>query len=73
MPGVTVTARNEGTGLTRTAGVSSANGEYTINQLPPGTYTLSAELSGFRKAVFKSVAVNVGTRRPGASTWRSAI
>jgi hypothetical protein len=62
VPGVTVTARNEGTGLVRTA-TSSAAGEYLISQLPPGTYALSAELSGFRKAVVKSVAINVGTRQ----------
>ena len=33
-----------------------------IVQLPPGTYTVSAELVGFRKSVRKGVAVNVGTR-----------
>ncbi|HET8646171.1 MAG TPA: carboxypeptidase-like regulatory domain-containing protein, partial [Vicinamibacteria bacterium] len=62
VPGATVTARNEGTGLVRTA-TTSAAGEYLISQLPPGTYGLSAELSGFRRAVVKGVAVNVGTRQ----------
>ena len=48
LPGVTVTARNQETGLTRTA-VSGPDGEYRLPALPPGTYTLSAELSGFTK------------------------
>jgi hypothetical protein len=46
LPGVTVTARNEETGLTRTA-VSGATGEYRLPALPPGAYTLTVELSGF--------------------------
>jgi carboxypeptidase family protein/TonB-dependent receptor-like protein len=62
VPGVNVTARNLGTGLVRTA-VSSTAGEYTLTQLPPGAYSLSAELTGFRKSVIKSLDVNVGTRQ----------
>jgi hypothetical protein len=46
LPGVTVTARNQETGLTRTA-VSTPAGDYRVPALPPGTYTLSAELAGF--------------------------
>jgi hypothetical protein len=46
MPGVTVTARNQDTGLMRTA-VTEANGDYRLRALPPGTYTLAAELAGF--------------------------
>ncbi len=61
VPGATVMARNEGTGLTRTA-VTNTVGDYTITQLPPGPYTVSVELTGFKKAVRKEVAVNVGTR-----------
>src|SRR5215510_9184763 len=48
LPGVTVTAKNEATGLTRTA-VSEGAGEYRVPALPPGTYTVSAEISGFGK------------------------
>ncbi len=61
IPGATVTARNEGTGLTRTAATGST-GDYTLTLLPAGTYTVSAELAGFKKAVRKSVEVNVGAR-----------
>lgn len=46
LPGASVTARNQETGLTRTA-VTTATGEYRLPALPPGIYTVSAELSGF--------------------------
>ena len=46
LPGVTITAKNVETGLTRTA-VTEATGEYRVPALPPGTYAVSAELAGF--------------------------
>jgi hypothetical protein len=46
MPGVTVTARNQETGLTRSA-VTEPNGDYRLPALPPGTYSLAAEIVGF--------------------------
>jgi carboxypeptidase family protein len=46
IPGVTVTARNVDTGLTRVA-VTEANGDYRLPSLPPGRYGVAAELSGF--------------------------
>ena len=46
LPGATVTAKNQETGLTRTA-ATEGNGEYRLPALPPGVYTLSAELQGF--------------------------
>jgi outer membrane receptor protein involved in Fe transport len=46
LPGVTVTAKNPATGLTRSA-VSEPSGEYRVPALPPGTYTVTAELQGF--------------------------
>jgi outer membrane receptor protein involved in Fe transport len=46
LPGVTVTAKNEATGLTRTT-ISGPDGQYRVAALPPGEYSLSAELSGF--------------------------
>ena len=39
LPGVTVTARNVETGLSRSA-VSQTAGEFRIPALPPGTYTV---------------------------------
>ena len=49
VPGATVTALNDATGLTRSV-VTGAEGDYTIAQLPPGTYTVTAELTGFKQA-----------------------
>src|SRR5258708_30962672 len=46
LPSVTLTAKNVSTGLTRTA-VSDPSGEYRIPALPPGTYTITAELQAF--------------------------
>ena len=46
LPGVTVTAKNIATGLTRTA-VSQSNGDFRIPALPPGTYTITTELQSF--------------------------
>ena len=49
LPGVTVTVTNTGTGLTRTDTTNEA-GTYVFPSLPIGTYIVSAELQGFRKA-----------------------
>jgi outer membrane receptor protein involved in Fe transport len=46
LPGVTVTARNQETGLSRTV-VSEGTGTYRLQALPPGVYTVTAELQGF--------------------------
>ena len=61
VPGANVTALNPDTGFTRSA-VTAADGGYVVTLLPPGRYTISAELSGFRKAVREGVVVAVGGR-----------
>src|SRR5688572_28074463 len=61
VPGAAVTVRNEGTGLTRTT-TSGDQGDYTLTQLPPGSYTVTAELSGFKKSIVREMQVVVGTR-----------
>ena len=48
LPGATITAKNVDTGLTRTA-VTSVTGEFRVPSLPPGTYSVTAELAGFSK------------------------
>jgi len=60
VPGATVTAKNGGTGLTRST-TSNTTGDYRIPQLPPGRYTISAELTGFKTAVREDVELNVGS------------
>jgi hypothetical protein len=62
VPGTTVTAQNPDTGFSRTT-VTGGEGEYLITLLPPGRYTVSAELQGFKKAVRENVLVSVGTRQ----------
>src|SRR3954467_14211112 len=48
VPGATVVATDESTSVTREA-VSDAEGLFEIPNLRPGTYTVSASLSGFKK------------------------
>ncbi len=46
LPGVTVTAASPAL-LTRSLSVTDGGGDYRLVNLPPGTYTITAELSGF--------------------------
>jgi hypothetical protein len=61
LPGVTITAVNTATGLTRTS-VSNPVGHYDVPLLPPGVYSLSSELSGFQPLKYPRIVVNVGTQ-----------
>ena len=47
LPGVSVTATNDATGVARTT-VTSANGDFSIPDLQLGTYTIEASLQGFQ-------------------------
>ncbi|MGZ7041356.1 MAG: carboxypeptidase-like regulatory domain-containing protein, partial [Thermoanaerobaculia bacterium] len=46
LPGVTIVATNAATNQSRNA-VTDKDGRYYIGALPPGMYTISAELAGF--------------------------
>ena len=59
LPGVTVTAINSDTGLSRND-VTSVTGEYHLNLLPPGRYRVDAELAGLGKTRAPSVTVLLG-------------
>ena len=59
LPGVTVTATSNDTGLTRTT-VTENDGTYTVNLLPPGNYRIEAELSGLGKANVPKATVLLG-------------
>lgn len=61
LPGVTVTATQEGTGLASSS-LTNDRGEYIFPGLRVGTYSVAAELQGFRRAVRNGVRVNVQTR-----------
>jgi Carboxypeptidase regulatory-like domain/TonB dependent receptor len=50
VPNARVTMTNTGTNETRVV-VTNIDGDYTIPQLPPGDYSLSVELQGFKKMV----------------------
>src|SRR5437667_10391637 len=56
VPGATVTAVNEGTGLRR-ASTSNSEGYYAIPALPPGPYRVTADLSGFAKSIRRGLVL----------------
>jgi hypothetical protein len=59
LPGVSVTARNEETGLTRQT-VTDQQGYFRISALQPGLYELIAELTGFTTVHRKGLRLTVG-------------
>ena len=56
VPGVTVTLLNEGNGASRNA-VSNEQGQYNFAAVPPGLYTVKAELAGFKTYENKALRV----------------
>src|SRR5690349_8080424 len=61
--GATVTIKNVNTGLARTT-QTSADGSYTVPELPIGTYTVTVSQSGFQTSTTTDVLVDVaGDRR----------
>jgi hypothetical protein len=60
LPGVTVVVTNADTGITRTA-VTDEEGRYAILALPPGNYSVRAELSGFLPQVREGIIVDLGS------------
>jgi hypothetical protein len=71
VPGVTVTAVNTQTGFQRNA-VTESDGTYRLLAVPPGTYTVTAELSGFATVTTQNVQVNVATPRELNVTLKQA-
>jgi hypothetical protein len=61
MPGVTVVATNVETNVAQTT-VTNSEGDYTVLYLNPGTYTVTAELSGFKKLARNNLQVRVGEK-----------
>ncbi len=54
LPGVSLTATNNGTGVVTTV-ITNEAGAYNFPSLLPGAYTVSAELPGFQKQTFTNV------------------
>ena len=59
LPGVTVTASSPALIGTQSA-VTEANGSYRFATVPPGTYTLTFELSGFQKLRRENIVLALG-------------
>jgi carboxypeptidase family protein/TonB-dependent receptor-like protein len=60
--GAKVSAKNAGTGLERTT-ETTADGSYSLPELPIGTYTVTVTQSGFQTFVASGVTVDVATER----------
>src|SRR5262245_58705318 len=58
VPNAIVRATNAATGVAA-EGKSNAAGNYTLPYLLPGTYTLTAELTGFKKSVREGIEIRV--------------
>ena len=56
IPGVTIAAKNSETGGVFEA-ASTSTGNYTLSQLPPGVYQLSASVPGFKQFVRTGITV----------------
>jgi Carboxypeptidase regulatory-like domain/TonB dependent receptor len=61
LPGANVTITSNERKTSDTV-VTNSSGNYAKDRLLPGTYTVKAELSGFRPAVVSTVRVNVDTQ-----------
>ncbi len=59
VPGVTITATNTGTGA-KAETVTDESGAYTLRNLLPGVYDVSATLTGFREHQEKAINVTAG-------------
>ncbi|HST78595.1 MAG TPA: TonB-dependent receptor [Verrucomicrobiae bacterium] len=62
VPGAKVTATNAATGVGRTV-VTTSSGNYTVPNLPPGTYSVRVEAKGFAAGETKGIILNVGDQR----------
>jgi hypothetical protein len=59
IPGATVVATHEGTGVTR-EGVTDANGEFVFSALPNGPYSVKVELTGFKTLQQRGMQLGAG-------------
>ena len=58
VPGATVTVTNTNTGFSRSV-VSDQHGEYNAPSIPTGTYSITAEITGFKKVSKTNVILGV--------------
>jgi hypothetical protein len=60
IPGVTVSLTNEATGISREVTTNEV-GQYNFAAVPPGTYTLKTQLTGYKS--YESKGLTVGTQQ----------
>ena len=68
--GAQVTVRNANTGLERVT-LTSADGSYSVPELPAGSYDVTIKQTGFRAAVTRGVAVDVASERRVDATLKT--
>ena len=61
IPGATVTVADRAEAVTQTEH-TSAEGSFVFPQLPPGTYTLTVEMAGFKKIEKSDVVLPVASK-----------
>lgn len=59
VPGADITVRQEGTGAEFKV-ISAGNGTFTVPSLNAGTYSVTVAMPGFKQAIVKGIAINVG-------------
>ena len=62
LPGAQITLKDQATGVTRNT-VTDQAGFYHFTELPPGTYTVSADATGFKTNVTQDVAIQAEVPR----------
>jgi len=70
IPDANVTARNTATNVAKSVR-SSGTGNYSINYLPPGSYEITAELQGFKRA--QSTAIELQVDQTGRVDLRMEV
>jgi Carboxypeptidase regulatory-like domain len=61
VPGASITVTNLQTGVSRSV-LSTATGEYVINLLPVGSYSLRVEHAGFKTEERSSIEIQINSR-----------
>lgn len=60
IPGATISVANQATGLNRRSMTTNSNGDYVFTSLIPGSYRITIEAQGFKKASQENVLLSVG-------------